>query len=118
MSKSYSVLVVDDQSIVRQGISQLLTISDRVHKVWQADSGEKALEYLAEKPDVILLDIFMPKKTGFEVLPEIQSINNEIPVIILTTFDDDQYLRQAFSLGAQGFLLKDELCDISLIKKY
>ena len=107
MSGGFSVLVVDDQSIVRQGISQLLELSEKVDGVWQASSGDEALGYIEQKPDVVLLDIFMPKKTGFEVLPEIKALDSSIPVIILTTFDDDQYLKKSFSLGAQGFLLKD-----------
>jgi DNA-binding NarL/FixJ family response regulator len=106
------VALVDDQTLVRQGIKSLLDLVDGVRVCGEAGDGEEALAMLAKtRADVVLLDVRMPKKTGLEVLAELRGTKAVFPesmgVILLTTFDDDAVALQAIRLGARGFLLKD-----------
>lgn len=108
------VMVVDDQTLVREGIKSLLSLSDQIAIVGEASDGMAALEIIPQcKPDVILMDIRMPQKNGIEVLlamgqaPFSQQITPVPPVIMLTTFDDHQLVVQAIQAGAKGYLLKD-----------
>lgn len=102
------VLLVDDQTLVREGIKSLLSLSDKIEVVGEANDGsmvESQVETLA--PQVILMDIRMPKMSGIEAVRELQSANSHIPVIMLTTFDDHQLVMEAIASGARGYLLKD-----------
>jgi len=102
------VLVVDDESIVRQGIASLLMLEPDLQIVGQAQNGAKAQE-LAKSldPEVILMDIRMPVCDGIQALREILKEIPTVKVIMLTTFDDDSIIAEALSLGACGYLLKD-----------
>ncbi len=102
------VAIVDDQNLVRSGIQSLLSLSDQVVVVAQGDDGERALG-LAEKhqPDVILMDIRMPRMNGIEAIKSLRESGIDTPVIILTTFDDHELVLQGLQAGAQGYLLKD-----------
>ena len=106
----YRVLLVDDQTLIRQGLTSLLELSEQVVVVGQAADGEKALAWLLTEgntADVILLDLRMPKLDGIETLQELRTRGIDTPVLILTTFDDHSMLLDALKAGARGYLLKD-----------
>lgn len=106
------VLLVDDQTLIRQGISNLLSMSDKVEVVGDAADGESAL-YLIDQlsPDVILMDVRMPGLSGLDVLRKLQAQACSTPVVMLTTFEDRASLNEAIEHGAKGFLLKDVSLD-------
>lgn len=102
------VVVADDQTLMRLGLRELLEIPPDIRVVGEAADGEEALRVIAEtSPDVAVLDIRMPKRSGIEVLRELRSSRPSLPVLLLTTFDDDETLIQGLCLGARGYLLKD-----------
>lgn len=100
------VMLVDDHTLVRQGIRGLLTLAEGIEVVGEAGDGVEALERLAAaRPDVLLLDVQMPRMTGLELLAQLPA--GGPAVVLLTTFDDDAVALQGIRLGARGFLLKD-----------
>ena len=104
------LLIVDDQSIVRHGLKSLLELQHDLSVVADAENGEEAINAIAkltELPDVILLDIRMPIMDGVATTKELCQYYPGIKILILTTFDDDEYVSQAMSYGAKGYLLKD-----------
>lgn len=102
------VCLVEDQTLVREGIQSLLHLTEDIRVVATASDGEEAREIIeAAKPDVVLLDVRIPKKNGLEVLRELQQLKSPPSTIILTTFDDDQVLLEGIKAGAKGYLLKD-----------
>lgn len=102
------VCLVDDQTLVRQGIRSLLELSDNIRVVAEASDGKQGLEKIDEfKPDVVLLDMRMPVMSGIETLQHLHERGSVPATIILTTFDDDQLVLQGIKLGARGYLLKD-----------
>lgn len=104
------VLIADDQALVRAGLSALLGGEDDIEVVAVAENGIEALERARElRPDVACLDIRMPGLDGIEVARELSASGEQdpIPVLILTTFDLDDYVFSALEAGASGFLLKD-----------
>ena len=102
------VVIVEDQTIVRRGIISLLNLTDDIRVVGEAVNGEEALLEIASKqPDVILMDIRLPKRSGIEALQALSQNENSPPTILLTTFDDDHLFLQGVRAGAKGFLLKD-----------
>ena len=102
------VCLVDDQTLVRQGIQSLLELVNDIEVVAEASDGEHALRVIRDvRPDVVLLDVRMPKMTGLEVLQELQTSHELPPSIILTTFDDQGIVLEGIRRGAKGFLLKD-----------
>ncbi|MGW2094309.1 response regulator [Promicromonospora sukumoe] len=101
------VVIVDDQTLVRHGIRALLEIAD-VEVVGEADDGAAALEVIADvAPDVILLDLRMPRYDGLWTLDRLREQGSDVPVLVLTTFDDDTLVLDALRAGARGYLLKD-----------
>lgn len=103
-----SVCLVDDQTLVRQGIRSLLELSDCIRVVAEAADGAQAIEVIPRvKPDVVLLDMRMPKLSGLDVLKQLNVLGSLPPTIILTTFDDEQLVLAGLKAGARGFLLKD-----------
>ena len=103
-----NVALVDDQQLVRQGIAGLLSLSEDITIIWQAEDGEQAQEMLKQQqPDVMLLDIRMPKLTGIELVKIMREQGNSLPTLMLTTFDDSELFMQSLQAGANGFLLKD-----------
>lgn len=103
-----NVYLVDDQNLVRQGVRALLELADGVNVIGEADSGQQAVIDIPEvNPDVVLLDMRMPKMSGLDVLNELKKIDKLPPTIILTTFDDDELVLAGVKSGAKGYLLKD-----------
>lgn len=103
-----SVCLVDDQTLVRQGIRSLLQLSDAIEVIAEAADGIEAIELIPKiKPDVVLLDMRMPGMSGLEVLQALNDKGQLPPTIILTTFDDDQLVLGGLKAGARGYLLKD-----------
>ncbi len=103
-----SVGIVDDQSLVRQGLVALLSHAPDIRITFDSAGGEEAIRLAAtHRPDVILMDLRMPEFDGVELLREFRAKALTSRVIILTTFDDDQALLQAAALGSRGFMLKD-----------
>ena len=99
------VVIVEDQTIVRQGLRSLLGLSGDIEIAGEAADGEEAVGVIEEtKPDVVLLDLRMPKLDGVGVL---KRLHGRPPTLILTTFDDDANLFDAVRAGAKGWLLKD-----------
>ncbi len=103
-----SVLLVDDQTLVRQGVRSLLDLSEEIRVVAEASDGAQALQMIPQvKPDVVLLDMRMPNMSGLDVLNALRDSGHVPPTIILTTFDDDQLVLAGMKAGARGYLLKD-----------
>ncbi len=102
------VLVVDDQQLVRDGIASLLGVQEGIAVVGTATNGQEAVEQaVALRPDVILMDVRMPVMSGVEATAQILKRVPSCSILMLTTFDDDQYVRDALRAGAHGYLLKD-----------
>jgi DNA-binding NarL/FixJ family response regulator len=105
------VCIVDDQTLVRQGIRSLLGLADDIEVVGEASDGEDALALLetmaSSPPDVVLLDIRMPKLDGIGVLEALSKNPSAPPCLVLTTFDDDELVLRGIARGARGYLLKD-----------
>ena len=102
------ILLVDDQELVRDGFAMILDAQEDVEVVGEAASGEDALRLARELgPDVVLMDIRMPGTDGLEATRRLLDANGTAKVLILTPFDLDEYVYEAFRAGASGFLLKD-----------
>ncbi|MFE5137897.1 response regulator [Streptomyces fagopyri] len=102
------VLIADDQVMVREGFSVLLGAMPDIEVVGEAVNGRDAVERVRELgPDVVLMDIRMPELNGIEATREIVAADSTAKVLVLTTFDLDEYVYQALRAGASGFLLKD-----------
>ena len=106
------VMLVDDQNLVRKGVRSLLELSDDIEIAGEASDGLEALEKIPEiQPDVILLDMRMPRLNGLETLQKLQDEELFPPTIILTTFDDDELVLGGIKAGAKGYLMKDVALD-------
>jgi DNA-binding NarL/FixJ family response regulator len=102
------VLVVDDQALVRSGFRMILEAQEDIDVVGEAENGRDAIEVAAvNSADVILMDVRMPELDGIEATARILTARPETRVLILTTFDLDEYVARALRAGASGFLLKD-----------
>ncbi|MFF5701917.1 response regulator [Streptomyces sp. NPDC012794] len=102
------VLIVDDQMMVREGFSVLLNAMEGIEVVGEAVDGRQAIAQVAAlRPDVVLMDIRMPELNGLEATRQIVAADSDAKVLVLTTFDLDEYVYQALRAGASGFLLKD-----------
>ncbi len=103
------VLVVDDQSMVRAGFRMLLGGETDIDVVAEASNGREAVDKAARfKPNVVLMDIRMPELDGLQATREILAANPDARILILTTFDLDEYIYEALRAGASGFVLKDD----------
>ncbi|MFF0205703.1 response regulator [Streptomyces sp. NPDC005017] len=102
------VLVVDDQQLVREGIAALLGLRDGITVVGTAADGHEAVEkVLALRPDVVLMDVRMPRMDGVEAVAVLRTRAPECRAVMLTTFDDEDLVTEALRAGASGYLLKD-----------
>jgi DNA-binding NarL/FixJ family response regulator len=102
------IAVIDDQTLVRQGIVSLLSLANDLSVVAQAANGAGIVELVQQHHiDVVLMDIQMPQVSGIDALHLLHEAQSKVPVIILTTFDDNDRVLQAMQAGARGYLLKD-----------
>lgn len=108
MSEPIRILLVDDQRLMREGLRTLLEMESDLEVIGEAGDGQEAVHTYAElKPDVVLMDIRMPIMNGVEATARLCQGWPEANIIILTTFDDDEYLFEGLRAGAKGYLLKD-----------
>jgi DNA-binding NarL/FixJ family response regulator len=102
------VLIIDDEALVRAGLRMILESADDIDVVGEAGDGAEAVEAVKRcKPDVVLMDIRMPRLDGLAATTAVRELDGAPPVVILTTFDLDDYVFRALQAGAAGFLLKD-----------
>lgn len=107
------VMIADDHSMVREGLKQLLELEDDIVVVGQAGDGREVLEkYLEINPDILLLDINMPYLNGLEVLEELNSLDVDANVLVLTIHNEIEYLYKAVEIGVGGYVLKDSEADV------
>jgi len=105
---SIRVLLVDDHAILRAGLRRVLDAEDDIEVVAEAESAERAIfEALDSKPDVAVMDVVMPGKSGIEATPELLKVLPELKVLVLSMQDDPRYVRAAFEAGASGYVLKE-----------
>ncbi|MGQ0549316.1 MAG: response regulator [Armatimonadota bacterium] len=103
-----SVLLVEDQALVRSGLRALLDREADIRIVGEATDGEEAIRMVRElQPDLVLMDIKMPKVDGIEATRQIKDGNGEIEVLVLSAYEDDESVFQAIQAGASGYVLKD-----------
>ncbi len=108
MNRVIKILLVDDQSLFREGLRTLLEVQPDFQVVGEASNGEEALRLAAtEQPDVVLMDLRMPVMDGVTATRRIRSLFPSVHVIVLTTFDDDETVFDGLRAGAVGYLLKD-----------
>jgi DNA-binding NarL/FixJ family response regulator len=106
MSNQIKIVIADDHPIFRNGLKQIIEYEDRIKIIGEADNGAKALELIKDlNPDVAVLDIDMPKKTGLEVLRELK--DSDVRIIFLTMYAEEDIFDEAMNLGIKGFVLKD-----------
>jgi two-component system response regulator NreC len=105
---SIRVLIVDDHAVVRSGLRRVLEAEDDIEVVAEAgDMRGAVFEARAQKPDVVLMDVVMPGPTGIEATPAVLKEAPETKVLVLSMQDDPRYVREAFSAGATGYVLKE-----------
>lgn len=102
------ILLCDDQAVIRDGMEMLLTLEKDIQVVGSASDGAEAIELAAQKqPDLILMDLKMPGTNGIEATRQIRAKFPNIKILVLTTYDDDEWVFDAIRAGASGYLLKD-----------
>ncbi|MFC6182571.1 response regulator [Lactiplantibacillus daowaiensis] len=102
------VMLVDDHQLLREGLKTILETTNDFEVVAEATDGQQGLDALAKvTPDIIILDIRMQPMDGITMLRQLRAQQNQVPVVVLTTFDDQAPIQQAMQLGAKGYLLKD-----------
>jgi DNA-binding NarL/FixJ family response regulator len=102
------VLIVDDHAVVRTGLRRVLDAEEDIETVGEAPDAERAIfEAIESTPDVVLLDVMMPGKSGIEALPSLLQAAPDVRVLILSMQDDPRYVREAFDAGASGYVLKE-----------
>lgn len=107
------VMLVDDQTLIREGLRMILSLNDEIEIIGEARNGREAIDKLEEiHPDVILMDIRMPVMDGVEATKYIKDKYPNIKVIILTTFNEDEYIFEGLKNGADGYILKDVKSDV------
>ncbi|PKG22654.1 response regulator [Niallia nealsonii] len=104
----YNVLIVDDHTVVREGLKMILETNDLFNVAGEAGNGKEAIQFIEKSPpDVILMDLNMPIMSGLETIKELNDKKVSIPIIILTTYNEDDLMLKGLKLGAKGYLLKD-----------
>lgn len=106
------ILLVEDQQLIREGLSALLSLEADLHIIGEAENGQLAMDWLAQQPtdqlpDIALMDMRMPVMDGVAATKAIAQHYPTLKVLVLTTFDDDDLIAESMSAGAQGYLLKD-----------
>ncbi len=106
--EAYNVLIVDDHLVVREGLKLILETNNKFQVIGEAENGIQALDILkVKKPDVILMDLNMPVLNGLDTITKLNELRVNIPIIILTTYNEDEWMIKGLELGAKGYLLKD-----------
>lgn len=101
------VMIVDDHALVREGIAAFLKMSADIDVIGEASDGMEAIEKVKKlNPDIILMDIAMPKLGGIEALIEVKKINPKVKVLVLTQYEDKEYIKRFLKAGASGYILK------------
>ena len=109
------VVIVDDHAVVRTGLRLLLDAQEDIETVGEAGTAREAVfEVRARKPDVVLMDVGLPDKSGVEAIPDVLAEASDAKVLMLSMEDDPSYVRQAFAAGASGYVLK-EAADAELV---
>lgn len=102
------VIIVDDQEIVREGLKMILSLHEEIEIIGEAPNGEELFKLVEEKiPEVVLMDIRMPVMNGIEATKLMKEKYPDIKIIILTTFNEDEYIFEGLKNGADGYILKD-----------
>ncbi|HEY7346402.1 MAG TPA: response regulator transcription factor [Gaiella sp.] len=105
---SIRVVLVDDHAILRSGLRRVLDAEPDIEVVGEAESAERAVfEAIANKPDVVVMDLVMPGKSGIEGMPAVFQAVPDVKVLVLSMQDDPRYVREAFEAGAAGYVLKE-----------
>lgn len=106
------ILIVDDDALIRESLSILLGLDDEIEVVGTASNGQDAFDKCTEfKPDIVLMDVRMPIMDGVLGTKLIKASFKDIKVVILTTFKDDEYIKEAIKNGAEGYILKNQSSD-------
>ena len=107
MSKKTKILIADDHAMVRQGIASFLGMSEECEVVGEAADGVEAIEAVKRtRPDIVLMDVSMPKLGGLEATLEIKKIDPKARILVLTQYEDTVYIKRFFKAGVAGYLLK------------
>jgi DNA-binding NarL/FixJ family response regulator len=107
------VVIADDHAIMRVGIRNILSRSDQISVVGEASNGAEAITLVDElTPDVLVLDMEMPIMDGVEVARQLQASNSPVRILVLSAYDDRQYILEMLNMGAAGYLIKDEAPEV------
>ncbi|WP_339135997.1 MAG: response regulator transcription factor [Candidatus Electrothrix sp. GW3-4] len=107
--KSYRIIIADDHSLIRQGIKAMIGQEPGLQVIAEAADGQELLDILEEvRPDMVILDISMPRVSGIEAVGQINGLYPEVQILVLTMHANAQYCYHAISAGAHGYLLKDD----------
>ena len=102
------IMITDDHSMIREGLKSLLELDGDIEVIAEAENGEECLQkLLTVKPDVLLVDINMPKMNGLEVLKTLKDAKSKVKVLVLTVHNETEYLMKAVEIGINGYVLKD-----------
>ena len=107
-NKKIKILIVDDHVVVREGLSAMLSREPNIEVVGEAENGAQAIDKADKlKPDIVLMDLRMPEVDGVEAMQRIKQQHPEINFIVLTTYDNDEYIFKGIEAGARAYILKD-----------
>jgi DNA-binding NarL/FixJ family response regulator len=107
------VIIADDHAIMRVGIRNILSRSSEIIVVGEASNGAEAIDLINElKPDVLILDMEMPVMDGVEVARRLQADTSPVRILVLSAYDDRQYILEMLNMGASGYLIKDEAPEV------
>jgi len=115
-----TVLIADDHHLVRAGLCRVIEETGEISVIAEAEDGREAIRKIRErKPDVAVIDISMPGMDGLEVIEKLDDLYNDLPVIVLTMFEEDQYVIRAIQAGARGYITKKSAPEhlVAAIKK-
>lgn len=112
-NRKYSVLIVEDHSIVRMGLSMLISQLDDMIVCGEMESGDAALGFLKSgKPDMIIADISLKDMSGIDLIKYIRRNDHSVPILVLSVFDEEFYAERAFAAGATGYIMKQEASEV------
>jgi two-component system, NarL family, response regulator DegU len=107
------VVIADDHAIMRVGIRNILSRSNEICVVGEANNGAEAIQLIGDlKPDVLILDMEMPVMDGVEVARRLQANQSPVRILVLSAYDDRQYILEMLNMGASGYLIKDEAPEV------